>query len=208
MRHDVITISREYGAGASELAALLGSALEWPVMDSEIPLAVAWRLGIPDDSLEQWDEHAPRLLESIGNAVLLGNPEVLVDPAYMRRPAAREVADATRDVLIQRVATPPVIVVGHGAQMIFRDRPRTLHLRLVAPLADRVRRIVARRGCNDEDAANIAKVVDRDRMHYVQQFHHHDVRDPLLYALLINTGIVPMEDAVSLVLSLVGDEPR
>jgi hypothetical protein len=207
MRCDVVTMSREYGAGASELAVLLGSALEWPVFDAEIPLAVARRLGIPDDWLDLWDEHAPRLLESIGNSLLLGSPDLQIDPAYARRPAAREVADATRSVLLERVETPPVIVVGHGAQAIFRDRPRTLHLRLVAPLADRARRIVERRSCTQEEAIGIANYMDRDRMHYVQQFHHQDVRDPLLYSLQINTGLVPMADAVGLVLSLLGDEP-
>ena len=203
MRYDVITLSREYGAGAGQLARRLGAELGWPVFDEEIPRAAAQRLGIPDDSLDEWDEHAPRFLESIGHALLLGSPEVMVDPAYARRPAARDVADATREVLLERAARPPVIVVGHGAQVLLQDRPRTLHLRLVAPIEDRVRRVVERRACVADEAVEICHAVDRDRVHYVQQFLHRDVRDPQLYALQINTGVVTMDDAVRLVRSLV-----
>jgi cytidylate kinase len=203
MPPDLITLSREYGAGASELAALLGERLGWRVLDAEIANTVAARLRIPGDSLVEWDEHAPRLLESIGQSLLLGNPQVLIDPAYAGRPQARDVAAVTRSVLLDAAATPPLIVVGHGAQVIFGDRPRTLHLRLVAPIAERALRVMARRSVTQQEAIAIAQHVDRDRMHYVQQFLGRDVRDPGLYALVINTGVVAMDDAVRLVLTLV-----
>jgi cytidylate kinase len=206
MRYDVVSLGRESGAGAGQLARQLGAELGWPVFDEEIPRAAARRLGIPDDSLDEWDEHAPRFLESIGHALLLGSPDVMVDPAYARRPAARDVADATREVLLERAAEPPVILVGHGAQVLLENRPRTLHVRLVAPIGERVRRIVARRACVEDEAAEICHAVDRDRVHYVQQFLHRDVRDPQLYALQINTGAVSIDDAVRLVRTLV-DEP-
>jgi cytidylate kinase len=206
MRADLITLSREYGAGAGELAQRLGESLGWPVLDSGIPLAVAERLGIPEDSLDEWDEHAPNFLESIGNALLLGSPEIMIDPAYVRRPAAREVADVTRQVLLDRTASPPLIVVGHGAQVLLADRPRTLHLRLVAPLEVRARRVMERRQCSEQEAFAICDSVDRDRVHYVQQFLRLDVRDPLLYAMQINTGVVSMDDAVRLVSALLADD--
>jgi cytidylate kinase len=204
IRPDLITISREYGAGASELARLLGQRLGWSVLDAEIPAAVATRLGIPHESLEQWDEHAPRFLESLGYSLMLGNPQLMLNPEYASRPQAHEVAAATRRVLLEATQTPLLIVVGHGAQVIFSDRPRTLHLRLVAPVADRALRIMARRSCTQQEAIAIAQHVDRDRIHYVQQYLGRDVRDPLLYALQINTGVVAMPDAVTLVTALVG----
>ena len=79
---------------ASELASLFGARLGWRVLDSDIPVAVAKRLDIPPDSLEQWDEHAPRLLESIGHSLMLGSPDLLIDPAFVGRPDARDVAAA------------------------------------------------------------------------------------------------------------------
>lgn len=208
MSADLITLSREYGAGASQLASLLGARLGWRVLDSDIPIEVARRLGMPSASLEQWDEHAPGLLESMGTSLLLGTPELLVDPAVAARPQARDVAAATRELLIESAASPPLIIVGHGAQVIFADRPRSLHLRLVAPIADRVRRIMARRSSSEQEARAIAEHVDRDRAHYVKEYLHRDVRDPQLYALQINTGRVAMADAVELVVRLVAAKER
>jgi cytidylate kinase len=206
MRVDLITISREYGAGASELASLLGTRLGWRVLDSDIPLAVARRLGIPSRWLEEWDEHAPRFLENLGNSLLLGSPDLLLDPEYVGRPQARDVAAATRHVLVEAAETPRLIIVGHGAQTIFQGRPGSLHLRLVAPIADRVRRIVARRSCSEREAAAIAEYVDQDRARYVKDFLGRDVRDPHLYGMLINAGVITMEDAVAIVMGLVDEE--
>ena len=44
-RIDLITLSREYGAGASALAARLGALLGWRVLDEDIPHLVADRIG-------------------------------------------------------------------------------------------------------------------------------------------------------------------
>lgn len=208
MPADLITLSREYGAGASELAAQLGARLGWRVLDSEIPLEVARRLGIPSTSLGQWDEHAPGLLESMGNALLLGSPDLLIDPGVAARPQARDVSAATNALLLESAAHPPLIVVGHGAQVIFADRPHSVHVRLVAPIRDRIGRIMARRSCTEQEARAIAEHADRDRAHYVKEYYHRDVRDPQLYAVQINTGKVAMDDAAEIVVRLVEAEER
>jgi len=40
----LITLSREYGAGGSELGVLLGQMLGWPVVDHELVRQLAARL--------------------------------------------------------------------------------------------------------------------------------------------------------------------
>lgn len=208
MRHDVITLSREYGAGASELAGLLRQRLGWPILDEEITQMVAAELGLPNDFLEEWDEHSPGFLESLGNALRLGSPDMLLDPSYIGRPSAPDVVRATRGVLQKAADAAPVILVGHGAQVILQDRPRTLHLRLVAPLDDRCRRVLQRRAVTMPQAASIAQKVDRDRSHYVKELFGRDLHDPLLYTLQINTGAMAMSEVAALVAGhIVGTEP-
>ncbi len=180
MPYNLITISREYGAGARALA-------------------VAGRLGLSRDSLTQWDEHAPGFFESIGGAMMVGTPELSVDASVVSRPHARDVAAATRDYLVDAVALQPSIVVGHGAEAIFSERPRTLRIRLVAPIAVRSRRIAERRGCTQREATAMAHHFDQDRGHYVRAFHGRDVTDPLLYTLQINTGDIVIPEVVTIV---------
>ncbi|MEP6989364.1 MAG: cytidylate kinase-like family protein [bacterium] len=200
MRHDVITLSREYGAGASELAGLLRQQLGWPILDEEITQMVAAELGLPHAFLEEWDEHSPGFLESFGNALRLGSPDMLMDPSYVARPSAPDIVRATRDVVQRAADAAPVILVGHGAQVILQDRPRTLHLRLVAPPADRCRRVMQRRGGTVQQAMSVSQHVDRDRTHYVKELFGRDLHDPLLYTLQINTGAMTMRDVVALVM--------
>ena len=200
---DMITLSREYGAGAGELAGRLSAILGWRVVGENIPHLVADRLRLPDEAVEECDEHVPGLLENLGNALLMGSPDLLIDPEVVQRPDPERVFLAARDVMLEAAKSPPVILLGHGAQALFHDRPRTVHVRLVAPVAARVRRICDRRGdCTKDNAALLARRIDDDRASYVRQHYGRDVRDPLLYHLQLNTGLVPMEDAARIIAEL------
>ena len=61
----LITLSREYGAGGSELGMLLGSELGWPVLDRDLAHRIAERLRCKHTDVEALDEHAPTWLERI-----------------------------------------------------------------------------------------------------------------------------------------------
>jgi cytidylate kinase len=200
---DLITISRQFGAGGGELAATLGARLGWRVLDQDLPERVARRLDVDVGDVAARDEHAPRILERIGSVVLRTSPDFAPTVVVPRVPGPDEIAEATRAVLREAAASPPLIVVGHGAQALFHDRPGTLHVRLVAPLAQRVRRICARAGCTGEDAAALARRMDDERVFYVRHYYHRDWHDPLLYHLQLNTGALSLAEASRLVLGLV-----
>ena len=98
---------------------------------------------------------------------------------------------------------PPVIIVGHGAQHIFRDRPGTVQVRLVADIESRIPRIVARDGGTEHDAAVRARRMDAQRQAYVQRYYHHFWADPMLFDVQFNTGRVAISEAVAVVAGLV-----
>ena len=200
---DLITIAREFGAGGSELAEAIGERLGWPVLDRQLAGRVAARLELDPEAVEHMDEHAPTLLARVASAMLVCPPEapLFVDTAAMMSPDA--VADAVRAEILDAARTPPLVVVGHGGQCLFGARPRTLHLRLVAPMADRVARICARQGCDPRTATTRIRQADEDRNAYIRRYHDAEWRNPLLYDLEINTGRVPIADAADLVVRLV-----
>jgi cytidylate kinase len=200
---DLIALSREYGAGASLLANALGARLGWRVLDDDIPRLVAERLGLASDALVDRDEHAAGLLERAGRAFILGDPQVLLSPDLVLQPDPHDVARATREVLLDAATSTPLIVVGHGAQALFQHRPGTLRVRLVAPLAMRVRLIRGRRRIGEEEAIRLAHRIDADREHFVREFFGADVRDPLLYHLTINTGLASLTESIAMVARLV-----
>jgi hypothetical protein len=200
---DLITISREYGAGGSELAQALGARLRWYVLDRQLIHEVAERLRIDERAAEEIDEHPPRFMALLSSALLITPPESPVGMNTSDILHPDDAAAAARIAMVEAAQKPPTIIVGHGGQCLFHGRPHTLHLRLVAPLEDRIRRVCGRRGCDESAAAAEARRMDADRVAYVRRYFTRDLRDPLLYDLEINTGRVQIAEAVHLLAGLV-----
>ena len=203
----LITISREYGAGGSELGVLLGQSLGWPVLDHELVGKLAARLSCDEGEVVAMDEHAPTFLERLAAVATVTAPESRVHA----RPWSTDpdcVAAAAREVLLEAVQNLPLIVVGHGGNCLFRGRADVLRVRVAAPLDVRVRRVVRRSGLTPAQAAATVRRRDSDRQQYLQRYYQSDMNDPYSYDLQINTGTVSLETAAQLVLGLIRSSDR
>jgi CMP/dCMP kinase len=199
----LITLSREYGAGGSELGVLLGERLGWPVLDHELVRQLAARLSCDEGDVVAMDEHAPSFLERLAAAATVTAPESRVHS----RPWTTDpdcVAAAAREVLLEAAENPPVIIVGHGGNCLFRGRRDVLRVRVIAPFELRARRVARRKGLSPEQAAAELRRRDGDRQNYLQRYYKSDVNDPCTYDIQINTGTVSLEAAADLVMHLIG----
>jgi cytidylate kinase len=203
----LITISREFGAGGSELGVLLGASLGWPVLDHELIGKLAARLSCDEGEVVAMDEHAPSFLERLAAVATVTAPESRVHS----RPWSTDpdcVAAAAREVLLEAAQNLPLIVVGHGGNCLFRGRPDVLRVRVAAPVDVRVRRVVRRSGMTAGQAAATVRRRDSDRQNYLQRYYQSDMNDPYSYDLQINTGTVSLEAAAHLVLGLIRSSDR
>jgi cytidylate kinase-like protein len=206
MSIQLITISREYGAGGSELGVLLGKQLGWPVLDHELIRQLAARLSCEEGEVVAMDEHAPSFLERLAAMAVVTAPESRAHSS----PWATDpdcVAAAAREVLLEAAQTPPLVVVGHGGNCLFRGRRDVLRLRVTAPFDVRVRRVALRTGAAREQATADVRRKDTDRQQYLQRYYQSNVNDACEYDLQINTGTVSLEAAAQIVLSLLRTEP-
>ena len=118
----LLTISREYGAGGSELGVLLGEKLGWLVIDHELVRRLAARLSCDEGDVVAMDEHAPSFLERLAAVATVTAPESRVHSSpWTTDPDC--VAAAAREVLLEAARNPPAIIVGHGGNCLFRGRP-------------------------------------------------------------------------------------
>ncbi len=201
-RPELLTVSREFGAGGSDVARLLGARLNWPVLDDDVACRCAKRLNMDTAAVERLREHAPTLLARLTAALLIAPPEAPgIDFSNMLRIDA--IAEAALESITEAAQSLPLIVVGFGSQCIFAQRPNALHVRLVAPLESRVARLRSRFGWDAATAAAKAREMDDIRRRYVQRYFHRNVLDPLLYDVQINTGKTSIEDAAALLEQLV-----
>src|SRR5258708_34049353 len=91
----LITVSREFGAGGSDLAHELGARLKWPVLDHDIVHRVAKRLRLDDGSVEPFDEHPPSLLARIATVRIVPLPGMKSFPPATCVPPHGAMADPT-----------------------------------------------------------------------------------------------------------------
>src|SRR5438132_3648499 len=84
MAPPVITITRQYASGGSEVARLVAAELGWDVIDNEFVDEVARRAGLPPDAVAQREERAPGLLERLARTLAAGSPEMFIATAGAR----------------------------------------------------------------------------------------------------------------------------
>jgi CMP/dCMP kinase len=195
----VVTISREYGSGGGEIAARLANRLQWQLVDHALVEHVASEIGISLEDAEGHDEQVEGLIERILNNLQYIEPQLLVnepaEPAFSEADYHAEFAK-----IVQAAAERgQAVIVGRASQVLLAGQRDVLHVRIVAPLAQRVIYVMQRE--NLERAAAEARIAqkDRARARYLEQTYHHKSDDAHLYDLVVNTSRLDLECAVSII---------
>lgn len=201
----IVTVSRMFGAGGSEVAGHVARTLGWPLLDNAIVEAVANRLGTSAAEVAAREERVSGLTERLADALALGSPEILpllADGASLP-PSEGRVLEVTRRVIDEAVAHGPVVLVGRGAQCLLAERSDAVHVFCYAPLASLVARVAARESLAAEDAERRVRDMNHQREQYVKRHWNRDWRAPENYHLCVNTEWLGLEAASSLVISAV-----
>lgn len=195
----VITISREYGSGGGEIATRLAKALGWRLIDHEAVVQVAQELGISVTEAEAQDEYVESLGMRLLNGLSMMQPPMsnALHTPYI--PDERAYHEALRRVVEQALATHQVVMVGRGSQMLLRERRDILHVRIIAPLEDRIAYVMQREGLSRESAESRIRYKDGGRERYLQTQYRRHPSDPLLYDLVINVATLSLDNAVELI---------
>jgi len=101
-------------------------------------------------------------------------------------------------VVLALAAHGDCILVGRGVAQ-FLPPERTLRVRLVAPLANRIAAMQERTGLGREEAARRVATTDQDRTKFVRENLHKDPADPTLYDLVLNTARLSVEECAELI---------
>lgn len=203
----VVTITRQFGAGGSEVARQVAATLGWTVVDNEFVDQVARRADLPPETVAAHEERAPSLIERLTRVLASGSPETFVPAAAEADPATDEekIVRVTERVIAEAAQHGRVVLVGRGAQAVLvRSRPEdALHVYITAPRDARIATISLRLGQSDAEAARTIDDVDESRNRYVRQWYGRERQDPANYHLVVNTGWLGYEAAAGLVVEAV-----
>jgi len=196
----VITISRMFGSGGSEVAARVASELGWTLLDNALVERVAARLGRTPVEVQAIEERVPSLAERLADALALGSPEIVSPALWAPLPPTEErLLEVTEHVINDAVARGPVVLVGRGAQSSLAQRSDALHVFCYAPKPALVNRVVEREGITPEAAARRVEETNKRREQYVRRYWHRSWLAPENYHLCVNTDWLGIDGAASLI---------
>src|SRR3989454_702600 len=203
MAPPVITITRQYASGGSEVARLVAAALRWDVIDNEFVDEVARRAGIPPDAVAQRDERAPGLLERLARTLAAGSPEMFIATAGVPRiePDEAAIVQLTERVIAEAAAHGRIVLVGRGAPAGLAQPPAALHVYVVAGKAWRMKLAVERLGGNPAEAEKVVDEKDRQRDQYVRTYYGRHRQDVVNYDMVVNTEKLGIDGAAALVVA-------
>jgi cytidylate kinase len=208
----VITISRQYGSGGDEIASRVCELLGYRYFDKRMMAQVAAEIGLSAkevvDSQEERHEILSFFDRFFGHKVM--EARISTDEASGARTVELGELDSKRYVtmvrdLIQTAAQQgAVVIMGRGGQVILKDQPGVLHVRIDASFEGRVRRVSEQqRFTNPTAARDFVAGRDRAGADYIRTYYGADWDDPTLYHLTLNTGLWDTESAAQIIADVV-----
>lgn len=198
----VVTVSRLYGSGGSEVAALVAKELGWSLLDNAVIDAVAARLGVNRSEVASREERVPSLVERLVDTMALGSQEWLTPLSSSRRPPTEEqLVEVTRHIVEEALSRGPLVVVGRGAQAMLAARTDALHVFCYSPRTALVARSMARDGVTQEAAERLVDDTNAQREQWVRKHFDRAWREHSNYHLAVNTEWLGIECASGLIVS-------
>jgi cytidylate kinase len=175
-----ITISRQLGSLGDEVAQAVAERLHFRLVSRELINQAAIRCGAPEMALA--------IIDDLG--MLRIHPSLKARRAFL----------ATIDKVVKEICEEGnVVILGRAGQMILKNHPQVLHVKVIAPSRVRAGRIAAQFGIPLEAALAQISASDRSRRIYLKRYYQARWDDPELYDLIVNTARILPQQAANII---------
>ncbi len=177
----IITISRQLGSLGTEIAQGVAEKLSYEYVDKKKVTEALSPYGLFAPDVEKFDEKRPSFWDSF-------------------QIQKKKFLHSLEAVIYDFGRKGNVVIVGRGGQVLLKDLPGVLHVRIIAPFAIRLKRIMALEGGDEKKASRVLNQSDRDSAGFLRSFFDVDWEDRSLYDLMINTEKLSAETGVKLII--------
>jgi cytidylate kinase len=184
----ILTIEREYGSGAAEIAQKLADRLGWKLWDQLMTNEIARLLECESRAVEEREDRADPLHYRLFKAFMRGSFEGTLNAPRLKLVDAECIREAAQRVVRAAAEEGNSILIGRGSAYHLRDRPDAFHVFIYAPFEEKVRRL-QQAGKTEQEAVQLVETVDVDRSAYIKQ--HFDLGWPArhFFHLMINSSM-------------------
>ena len=176
----VITISRQLGSLGDEVAHAVADKLDYQIIGRDLINQAAVRANVPEVALAAIDD--------LGFLDLHPPPESI--HAYQ---------NSISEIMHELAAGGNVVIVGRAGQVILRDNPQVLHVKVIAPERMRFQRVAQQQNTTLECAQAQVLTSDKTRKNYLNKYYQVRWDDPQLYDLIVNTARLQPQQAACLI---------
>jgi len=186
----ILTISREYGSGGRDIGRMVAQRLGYDYVDKERLFSDLEQAGARwGKAARELDEVCPTVWERF-------------DWQY------RAYVVQLEAMIIRCAARDRVVIIGRGGSLLLRQVPHCLRVRLVAPLAVRVERIMLRESLSQEAAKRLILRVDGDRACYIKANYGTDWDEEQVYDMTLSTGKLTYDQVAEILAEGLADKER
>lgn len=177
-----VTISREYGCGAYEIAKNLAELLNqdsnqnppWAAYDKEILDKIMNDMGISSSLAKTLTNRAKKTLTD------------LLQTSFSKFPSQVTIYKKLVETERLLATNGHVIIIGRAGNVITRDMEKGYNIRIVADTNWKVERISSLMNINKKEAEKLITTKEKDRNLFIKEYVKFDVTNPQNYHLFIN----------------------
>jgi cytidylate kinase len=196
---NTITIEREFGCGASDIASLVASRLGWSLWDERLTQEIARLTESTPQAVEQREWRTDPAVYRVFKDFLRGAFEGGLPPANrLHLLDARRIAAVSEVAVKAAISSGPSVVVGRGSQFFLRNRKDVFHVFLYASRDYKIRKLISR-GATENKAIEQIDTTDKARAAFVQDYLGLKWPEPHLYHAMFNTEMGESRTATILV---------
>jgi cytidylate kinase len=184
-----IALSREAGARGGAIGRRVGQKLGWQVFDQELLEYMA-----QDGVVRQG------VLDSLKPAAMVWTEERLQQLLHEQNLSQNPAIQTLARVVLALGAQGKAVMIGRGSGFIL-PRTSTLHVRLVAPLEERIAYMSQWLRLPAKEAAEMVRVRDGRRVEFLQTHFHRHGGDVHQYDMLLNTSLLGEDVCAELIVT-------
>jgi cytidylate kinase len=187
--YHIITVEREFGSGAGQIAEELANRLGWRLWDHALTEEIAKVANVNPEAVMSCDERRGSAFHRMVKTFWRGSYERSIPLSGDAIPFDTDRFVTITEQVMQKVADQGnCVIVGRGAPYFLRQHPDAFHVFLYAPRQEKIRRL-REMGKSEHEAEELVDTVDADRSDFVRHYFNADWPTRCLYHMMINTSV-------------------
>ncbi len=208
----IVTIRGQLGSGAPEIGKGVARIIKGDYVDREILESIAQLVGHPINLVAEKEYIPIRLIQKITSVLTKafersGSIESAYSHAWREPLDDAKYLDALESVIQDLALEENIVIQGRGSQFILHNNPSALHVLVIAPLEERIKRIAVSSKIDENEARRLIEDHDNSRRAFIQRFFKRDLENPDYYDLVVNTKHLKYHIAAQIIASAARQKP-